>query len=62
MPSNAPAGHEGSEAVLALGRLDAPPQDVGGWSYVNNPRSRDFGNVFVNCTHSDGAGKSWDSY
>ena len=25
--------------------------DTGGWGYVNDPKSRFYGNVFVNCTH-----------
>lgn len=29
-------------------------QDTGGWGYVNNPASKQYGQVFVNCTHKTG--------
>jgi hypothetical protein len=34
--------------------------DSGGWGYVNNPKSPDFGKIFVNCTHQDARRISWN--
>jgi len=42
------------------GPVAAP--DTGGWGYYDDPASKDFGGVFVNCTHADSAGRRWDSY
>jgi hypothetical protein len=34
--------------------------DAGGWVYVNDPHSPDFGKLIVNCTHQDFHGLRWD--
>lgn len=58
-----PNFHPDSATVHYLqGLNDASQADTGGWGYVNNPRDKDYGNIFVNCTHTDTRGKSWDSY
>jgi len=36
--------------------------DTGGWAYVNDPKSRAFGTVFIDCTHKDGKGRSWSDF
>ncbi|MFC1680151.1 type IV pilin protein [Elusimicrobiota bacterium] len=36
--------------------------DEGGWAYVNNPMSPDFGSFFINCSHTDSKGSLWSSY
>ncbi|MFH2201596.1 MAG: hypothetical protein ABIJ96_00630 [Elusimicrobiota bacterium] len=38
------------------------PRDSGRWGYVNNPASKEFGVVFVDCTHTDSKGTSWHTY
>ena len=35
--------------------------DRGGWAYVNNPHNEDFGVIFLNCSHTDVNGNTWDS-
>jgi len=40
----------------------AAAPDTGGWGYYDDPASKDFGGVFVNCTHADSAGRRWDAY
>lgn len=58
-----PNYHVDSPEVRYIGRLDDQAQrDAGGWGYVNDPESREFGKVFVNCTHTDSKGVRWDSY
>lgn len=36
--------------------------DSGGWLYVTDPASDDWGTVIVNCTHTDREGKVWAEY
>ena len=36
--------------------------DSGGWAYVNDASSKDFGAIYINCTHTDYKGKIWNSY
>ncbi|MBI4423826.1 MAG: type II secretion system protein [Elusimicrobia bacterium] len=36
--------------------------DDGGWAYVNLPDNEGFGEIYVNCTHTDTKGSSWASY
>ncbi|MBI4676932.1 MAG: hypothetical protein HY748_05060 [Elusimicrobia bacterium] len=42
--------------------LDGSAADTGRWGYVSEPRGRDFGAFFINCTHTDSRGSAWDSY
>ena len=64
IPANTILGlHPESNMVHNLSSLDDNSAgDTGGWGYVNNPRDKDFGNVFLNCGHADSAGRHWDSY
>lgn len=57
-----PSVHPETSEVYYLERLDAPVQESGQWAYVNERQDKDFGAVFINCTHTDNAGKHWDSY
>ncbi|MBU2572681.1 MAG: hypothetical protein KKH28_01205 [Elusimicrobia bacterium] len=36
--------------------------DTGGWGYVNDPKSRDFGTVFIDCAHRDEKGRWWSEF
>ncbi|OIO07652.1 MAG: hypothetical protein AUJ52_09890 [Elusimicrobia bacterium CG1_02_63_36] len=36
--------------------------DGGGWSYVNAPTDANYGKVWINCSHTDAAGRVWTSY
>lgn len=36
--------------------------DNGGWGYVNDPGSRDFGTVFIDCLHRDERGRYWSEF
>lgn len=38
------------------------PQDTGRWGYISNPQDREWGSVFVDCTHTDLKGAVWASY
>jgi hypothetical protein len=52
--------HPTSTEVHYLASAEAT--DTGGWAYVNDPNSRDFGKIFINCTHVDLRGNPWSSY
>jgi len=53
-----PPHHSDSNAV----RQGRSPDDSGGWFYDNDLLDSDFGQVFVNCTHTDTKGKVWTEY
>lgn len=58
-----PNFHPDSTGVRYFGSLgDQAQQDPGGWGYVNDPESKEFGKIFVNCSHTDSKGVRWDSY
>lgn len=57
-----PGHHPHSEAVHAGASGAAAVDDGGGWAYVNNADSAEFGRIWVNCTHTDMKGLAWSSY
>ncbi|MFA6317893.1 MAG: hypothetical protein WC943_10780 [Elusimicrobiota bacterium] len=58
-----PPYHPQTTGIANLKSLDDPKTaDTGGWGYVYNPKSPDFGAFFINCTHTDMKGTAWDSY
>jgi len=34
-------------------------RDTGGWAYVSDPKSADYGTVFIDCSHADEKGRYW---
>lgn len=36
--------------------------DAGGWEYNDFPNAANYGNVWVNCNHTDSKGSIWTSY
>lgn len=36
--------------------------DSGGWAYVNDPKSPDFGLVYMDCSHRDERGRYWSEF
>jgi hypothetical protein len=36
--------------------------DSGGWVYVNNPRDKDFGLAYIDCSHKDEKGRFWSEF
>lgn len=38
------------------------PRDSGRWGYIGNPKDREWGSVFVDCTHTDIQGTVWAAY
>ena len=48
--------HAPSSAIILVNELS--PRDSGGWLYVNNPESKSFGEIRIDCTHTDGQ-RAW---
>ncbi len=59
--AKAPNYHPDSAAVR-LGVSYADVDDAGGWLYIGDPAARDFGSLYVNCTHTDTKGTLWTVY
>lgn len=60
-----PGHHEDSNEVTYYSGSDYIREnfrDTGGWGYVNDPASPEWGNVFVDCTHTDNKGHKWHTY
>ena len=36
--------------------------DSGGWAYVNGPGDRNFGLLFIDCSHRDEKGRFWSEF
>ncbi|MDE2292410.1 MAG: hypothetical protein KGL53_10030 [Elusimicrobia bacterium] len=63
MPSTRIGRHPDSSEVHDFKSMSAAGNaDTGGWGYIDDPDSKDFGTVWVNCTHTDASGRRWDSY
>jgi len=43
--------HSGSETKVKLFRSPKEADDAGGWGYVADPSSPEYGTAFINCTH-----------
>lgn len=56
-----PNYHPDSDAVALVVAADALT-DAGGWAYVADPSSPDWGTLYVNCTHTDTKGSVWSAY
>ncbi|MFA6030679.1 MAG: hypothetical protein WC969_12550 [Elusimicrobiota bacterium] len=41
---------------------DVRSSDTGRWGYVNEPASKDFGTVWVDCTHTDMKERNWTQF
>ena len=58
-----PNYHPDGGAVVAISSVTTGNlTDVGGWIYVNNNGSTDWGTLLVNCTHTDTKGNLWTTY
>lgn len=56
-----PNFHPDSDKVTLVASA-AALDDKGGWAYLADRRSQDYGTVFVNCTHTDTRGSVWSAY
>lgn len=56
-----PPFHGDQNQVSAVSSA-AAVTELGGWAYVNNNSTGDWGVVLVDCTHTDHKGRTWTSY
>ena len=56
----ASSGHPRSGGVRYASTLDI--KDSGQWLYVNDPKSKNFGTLIIDCTHQDEKGTPWSAY
>jgi prepilin-type N-terminal cleavage/methylation domain-containing protein len=59
-PAKTPNYHSDSSAETDA--LLSAPSDGGNWLYDNVVTDANFGNMYVNCTHTDSKGVSWTTY
>jgi len=59
--AKAPNYHPDGSAVY-LGSDAGGIQDVSGWIYDSAPGDQSYGEIFVDCSHTDTKGSSWASY
>jgi hypothetical protein len=57
-PAKTPNYHPDSSVV----RFGVVSNDSGGWLYDNVKGNKKFGEIWVNCTHTDTRGTRWDTY
>lgn len=53
-------GHLGCSSVQDRPAMTI--KDTGGWAYVNDAASPDFGLVYIDCAHKDGRGRYWSEF
>ena len=56
--AKAPNYHGDTSTVI----LTSAANDGKGWAYNNVAGTADYGNVLVNCTHTDSKGSVWTAY
>jgi len=60
-PAKTPNYHPDSSAIL-LGSFAFGLTDAGAWIYDSASVDANYGSVYVNCTHTDSKGSTWESY
>ncbi len=62
--ANTPNYHSSTSGVTAISSNTATnfSAEAGGWAYVNNNASTDWGTLVVDCTHTDTKGNLWTTY
>ena len=53
-------GHKRSSSVRPAADIES--EDTGGWAYVNDPKSGNFGTIFIDCSHRDEKGRYWSEF
>ncbi len=64
-PPGSGVEHYGNEVCRGSTNAHISPvslRDTGRWGYVQDPKSPCFGQVFIDCTHKDFAGRLWADY
>ncbi|MBI4423827.1 MAG: prepilin-type N-terminal cleavage/methylation domain-containing protein [Elusimicrobia bacterium] len=56
-----PNYHNDSSAIITASEFE-DLTDVSGWAYINYPDNPDFGEIHINCFHTDTKGENWANY
>lgn len=56
------AAHPDNDTVTTGDSISSAMSDHGGWAYVNDENSSEWGKMAVNCTHPDLDGRAWSSH
>ncbi|HVE12146.1 MAG TPA: prepilin-type N-terminal cleavage/methylation domain-containing protein [Elusimicrobiota bacterium] len=59
--AKAPDYHNDS-SVIGLASILLNFTDAGGWGYMDIPSNPSYGNIYINCTHTDTKGSLWTNY
>lgn len=62
IPQTKTPDYHPDSADIRLGRSILDADDRGGWLYVSDVTSTDWGSIVVNCTHTDTRGTLWLAY
>ena len=63
IPKSKTPNYHGDTASVVAGASETEVfTGVGGWAYINNTQASDWGNLWVNCTHTDSKGTLWTEY
>lgn len=62
IPPAKPSNYHSDSVAVALVASAEDLTDAGGWAYLADPASEDWGTVYVNCTHTDSKGSVWSTY
>jgi general secretion pathway protein G len=62
LPTAKTPNYHGDSAGELNGVLSAAQNNTGGWVYNNVTTDSNFGNMEINCTHTDTKGTIWTSY
>lgn len=54
--------HPASSRVEQIDSLSSLLPDTGGWAYVSNRASPDWGKAIINCSHLDITGRAWSAF
>ena len=62
MPTAKTPSYHADSASVILGSASSDVTDAGGWIYANVPSVESYGEIYVNCTHSDSKGVNFGNY
>ena len=61
IPSAKTPNYHADSSAVQYGVFGAA-SDAGGWEYNDFPNAANYGNVWINCDHTDSKGSIWTSY
>jgi prepilin-type N-terminal cleavage/methylation domain-containing protein len=62
VPNAKTPNYHADSSGIVLGNQATGITDLGGWIYDSLNSDPQYGNLFVNCSHTDSKGSQWESY